>query len=48
MPVISPLPLSVNQAPNTASVEPLPRGKNGGDAGADRAFADFEFAARRK
>ena len=45
VPVISPLPLSVNQAPKTESLRVFPARKNGGDAGADWAFSDFEFAA---
>ncbi len=45
VPVISPLPLSVNQAPKTGSQRIFAARKNGGDAGADRAFSDFELAA---
>ena len=44
VPVISPLPLSVNHAAKTASLLAFPARMNGGDAGANRAFADFEFA----
>ena len=48
VPVISPLPLRVNQAAKTASLLDLAAGMNGGDSGADGTFADYEFAVRRR
>ena len=48
VPVISPLPLRVNQAAKTGSLASLAAGKDGGDAGADGTVSDFEFAARRR
>ena len=44
VPVISPLPLRVNQAPKTESFVILSAWVDGGNAGADWAFSYFELA----
>ncbi len=45
VPVISPLPLRVNQAPKTAILGVFAARENGGDTGAYRTFSYLELAA---